>query len=180
MLSRPRIHPLARDEWTPDVAAVLGPMAAKGRLLNIMSTIWRHPALARALGGLGAHLMGQSSLAPREREILILRVAALAKCGYEWGHHERIARAEGLTEPEIRGIGGATSGQLLAPADELLVQAVDELITDHLLSDATWAALAKTHTDQQMMDLVCTVGGYLAFATAANSFGVQREETAPA
>jgi hypothetical protein len=29
-----------------------------------------------------------------------------------------------------------------------------------------------------MMDLVCTVGGYLALATAANSFGVQIETVA--
>ncbi|MBW8815323.1 MAG: carboxymuconolactone decarboxylase family protein [Caulobacterales bacterium] len=179
MLSRPRIPPLTRDEWTADVAAALEPMAARGRLLNVISTIWRHPALARALGGLSGHLMGQSTLAPREREIVILRVAAVARCGYEWSHHERMARAEGLSEAEIRAIAYGSAAQSLAPADALLVQAADELISDHLLGDATWAALAKTHTEQQMMDLVCTVGGYLAFATAANTFGVQLEEAAP-
>jgi 4-carboxymuconolactone decarboxylase len=180
MLSRPRIPPLARDEWTADVAAALEPLAAKGRLLNIIATIWRHPALARALGGLGGHLMGQSTLAPREREIVILRVAAVAKCDYEWRHHERMARAEGVSEAEIRAIAQGSAAQSLAPAEALLVQAVDELVADHLLGDATWTALAKTHTDQQMMDLVCTIGGYLAFATTANTFGVQIEEAAPA
>ena len=180
MSSRPRIHPLTRDEWTADVAVVLEPLAAKGRLLNIVSTIWRHPALARALAGLGAHLIGQSSLDPREREIVILRVVAVAKCEYEWSHHERMARAEGLSEGEIRAIGSGPADPSLAPTEALLVRAVDELISDHRLGDATWAELAKTHTDQQMMDLVCTVGGYLAFATAANAFGVQLEEAASA
>jgi 4-carboxymuconolactone decarboxylase len=178
MLSRPRIHPLASDEWTPEVAAALEPQAARGRVLNIVSTMWRHPSLARAWTALGAHMIAQSSLAPREREILILRVAATANCAYELSHHQRLGRAEGLTAAEIGAITNGSPGETLAQADGLLVQAVDELISDHLVSDGTWAALAKTHTDQQMMDLVCTVGGYLALATAANSFGVQIESVA--
>ena len=180
MPSRPRIHPLAREEWTADVAAALQPLAAKGPLLNIVSTMWRHPALARAWTVFGGHLIGQSSLAPREREIVILRVVAMANCGYEWSHHHRIGRAEGLSEAEIGAIAKGSARDALAPADELLVEAVDELILDHLIGDATWAALAKTHTEQQMMDLVSTVGGYLALATAANSFGVQTDEAVAA
>jgi hypothetical protein len=41
------------------------------------------------------------------------------------------------------------------------------------VSDTTWAALAETLDDQQLMDLVFTVGAYDLLAMAFRSFGIQ-------
>ena len=41
-----------------------------------------------------------------------------------------------------------------------MLRAVDELIGDAMVSDATWQTLAAEFDDQQLMDLVFTVGAY--------------------
>jgi alkylhydroperoxidase family enzyme len=53
---------------------------------------------------------------------------------------------------------------------------VDELHSQALVSDATWAALSKQYNVQQMMDYVFTVGQYNLVSMALNSLGVEREE----
>jgi alkylhydroperoxidase family enzyme len=56
------------------------------------------------------------------------------------------------------------------------VRAVDELIGDGAVSDATWTALADGLDDRQLMDLVFTVGAYDVLAMAFRSFGVELDE----
>jgi len=53
------------------------------------------------------------------------------------------------------------------------VRAVDELIGDATITDATWQALARELDEQQLMDLVFTVGAYDVLAMAFRSFGVE-------
>jgi len=51
----------------------------------------------------------------------------------------------------------------------------DELVADHFVSEASWAALAPIG-DKGRMDLVMTVGQYTQVSMILNSFGVQVEE----
>ena len=46
-------------------------------------------------------------------------------------------------------------------------------LDDALVADPTWRALAAELDDQQLMDLVFTVGAYDAVAMASRSFGVE-------
>ena len=59
--------------------------------------------------------------------------------------------------------------------DKLLLTATDELRKDAMISDATWAGLAKTYNEQQLMDVVFTVGNYNLVSMALNTLGVQAE-----
>ena len=54
-----------------------------------------------------------------------------------------------------------------------MLTAVDELIGRAIISDSTWAVLAGELDDQQLMDLVFTVGAYEVLAMAFRSFGVE-------
>ena len=50
-----------------------------------------------------------------------------------------------------------------------------------MVSDATWAVLAETMDDHQLMDLVFTVGAYDLLAMAFRSFGIELDaDLAPA
>jgi hypothetical protein len=59
----------------------------------------------------------------------------------------------------------------------LVIQAVDDLTADRTISQTIWEELGRVFTDQQRMDLVFTIGGYLLLAMAVNTFGVQDEHT---
>ena len=58
-----------------------------------------------------------------------------------------------------------------------MIRATDELLSNWTVSDATWAELAKSLDEHQLMDLVFTVGGYATLAQALNTFGVGTDPT---
>jgi alkylhydroperoxidase family enzyme len=181
----PRITPLPPDQWPEEVVqaiAALRPPDARHPLrrrkggpkgLNVLGTLARHPALMHAFHSFNGHILSSSTLTPRQRELLILRVAAVRDAEYEWEQHVILAGEAGIDDQEIARVrlGADAAGWSLF--DAAMLRAVDELVTDALVSDATWAALAEAMDDQQLMDLVFTVGAYDLLAMAFRSFGIE-------
>jgi 4-carboxymuconolactone decarboxylase len=178
-LKSSRIPALESKDWSPEAAELMEPFVRNGRVLNIFKTIANHPALAKRWMVFANHILGKSTLAVRERELIILRIGYLCQSGYEWGQHVLIARQAGMTAEEIRSCKTGPSTPGLSELDRLLLQATDELHADAHVSDATWAGLSKLLNTQQLMDVVFTVGQYNLVSMALNSFGVQPDEGLP-
>lgn len=174
-LKQPRVTPLPQAEWDAAAKEVLGPMSGVGPLLNIFGTLGRHPKLLKRWLVFGNHVLAKSTLAPRERELLILRIGWLCRAEYEWGQHVAIGRQAGLTDEEIHRVAKGPEAAGWSPFDATLLRAADELHADAFLSDATWKALSERYDTQQMIDLIFTVGQYNLVSMALNSLGVQRE-----
>jgi AhpD family alkylhydroperoxidase len=130
----------------------------------------RHPELTKAFLPYNVHVLFGSTLTPRQREIAILRVAALADSPYEVEHHTGMARAVGMTDEQI---SDALGGIATADEEQLILRAVNELHTTSTISDSTWNALSVHMDERQLMDLVFTVGAYTTLAMAFNTFGVE-------
>ena len=96
-LDQPRLAPLAPEEMPAEIAEMFGDFP----LLNIFRTIAHHPELMKRWMVFGNHVLGNSSLSPRDRELAILRVGSRCRSGYEWSQHVRIALDAGLSEEEI-------------------------------------------------------------------------------
>jgi alkylhydroperoxidase family enzyme len=172
-LAGPRVAPLKDEEFTDDQKKLLEPFG--GRVLNIFRTLVRMPKAFEAFNRWGGYVLSRrNSLAPREREIVILRTGFLCKSGYEWAQHVKIANREGVSDEEISRIKrGADAGW--GQADAALLRAADELHTDQFVGDVTWGALAAHFSEAQRMDLVFTVGQYTQVSMMLNTFGVQLE-----
>ena len=153
-------HPFPRREGRP-----------KG--LNALGTFARHPTLARAFNTFNGHVLFASSLSPRERELLVLRVAAVRRSDYEWAQHAVLAGDVGLSPDEVARVAEGPDAPGWSPLDRAMLAAVDELLADALVADRTWEALAAELDEQQLMDLVFTVGAYDLLAMAFRSFGVE-------
>ena len=101
----PRLDPLPPGAWTDEQRELLQPIVdgkGLGRgVLNVFSTLVRHPKLFKRWSVFANHVLFKSSLTPREREILILRTAHNCRSAYEWGQHEAIARDAGVAQDEI-------------------------------------------------------------------------------
>lgn len=170
-----RLPPLPEDQWDDAVDHSLSGMLPADRRNpeaagNLLATLARHPKLTRAFLRFNNHLLFSSTLSPRLRELVVLRVAHLTGCQYEWLHHVRMGREAGLTDAVIDGIQrGEASDEL----DRAVLLAVDELQDESVISDATWASLSAHLDERQLMDLVFTIGCYGALAMAINTFGVE-------
>ncbi len=176
-LSQPRITPLSEAEWTDEQRKVLEPVHKEGRVYNVLGTLARHWEAWKKFGVWGYHVMGTTStLPPREREILILRIGWLCQAEYEWGQHVIYGKKAGLTDAEIARIKEGPDAAGWAPFDATLLRAADELHADACISDATWAALSAQYSTTQLMDVVFAVGQYNLVSMALNTFGVQLDK----
>ena len=173
---KPRIVPLEERDWNDEQRQLLAPMAQGGRVPNIFKTLVRHPKLLKRWLPFANHILFKSSLAPREREMLILRVAWVARAEYEWGHHQEIGQRAGLSDAEIVRIAAGPDAPGWTPFEAALLRAVDELQRASRMSSSTWATLAERYDAAQLMDVVFTIGNYTALAMALNSFGVTLDE----
>jgi 4-carboxymuconolactone decarboxylase len=173
-----RLVPLPADEWDDDVRRALSVMLPEERLNpegagNLLATLARHPSLTRAFLRFNVHLLFQSTLPARMRELAILRVAHLLNSEYEWRHHVSMGRAVGLSDAAIEG---AARGEGADELDQAVLDAVDQLQDKANLSDQTWAQLSAHLDERQRMDLVFTIGCYGALAMAINTFGVEPDQ----
>jgi AhpD family alkylhydroperoxidase len=172
-----RLSPLPADQWddaTRDAVAGMLPEERRNPrdAGNILATLVRHPKLARAFLRFSGYLLYGSTLPPRIREQVILRVAHRRGCAYEWSHHVALGKKAGLSDPDIDAV---QSGEPNDEFDRAVLGAVDELDEKTNISDQTWAALSERLDEQQRMDLIFTIGGYTALAMALNTFGVEVE-----
>jgi alkylhydroperoxidase family enzyme len=177
-----RLNPLPPKEWPVamrDALAALRPPAAtpapsaEGRPkgLNALGTFAHHPELTSAFFRFNGHVLFGSTISPRQRELLVLRVAARRDSAYEWAQHVVLAADAGLSPDEIEQVRLGPDGW--TGLDQALVRAADELVDDARIGDATWTALAAGLDTQQLMDVVFTVGAYETIAMFFNSVGVE-------
>ncbi|WAC54568.1 carboxymuconolactone decarboxylase family protein [Gordonia sp. SL306] len=142
---------------------------------NLLGTLARYPSLAMAFLSFNKHLLAGSALSTRQRELLILRVAHLRQAAYEWAQHVILADRAGVSADEIERVADGPDATGWSPADRALVASVDQLLNEGTIRDETWTALARDMDEQQLMDVVFTVGCYAMLAMALRSFGIQPE-----
>ncbi len=179
-LSKPRIAPLAPEQWTAQQRELITPqIRADGTVLNLYATMIQHLRLYTPRASFGAYLRSETGLPPRTRELLIMRTAFLIGAEYEWAHHFEYARAAGLTNEEIVRIAGGPNAAGWSEEHRTVLRAADELRREAFITDRTWSLLAKHYNAKQLMEIVFTVGGYTMTGLAINSFGIQLEPGYP-
>jgi alkylhydroperoxidase family enzyme len=146
------------------------------KALNALGTLARHPALTAAFNTFNGYILFASTLTPRQRELLVLRVATLRGSAYEWEQHRVLAGDVGLDPVEVERIAAGPDASGWSPFESAMLRAVDELIGDGEIADPTWQLLAAEFDDQQLMDLVFTVGAYEILALAFRSFRIELDE----
>ncbi len=169
----PRVTPLEESEWSAEQREVMAPMLQHGTVYNIFKTLLRHPKLLKRWLPFANHILFKSSLPPRERELVILRVGWLCRAEYEWAQHVEIGRRAGLGEADFARLREGPAAAGWTPAETDLLSAVDELHGDACIADETWQRLSRQYSTEQLLDLVFTVGNYTLVSMALNTLGVR-------
>jgi alkylhydroperoxidase family enzyme len=184
-----RMPPLPPDDWPDSMSDALAalrpaeprhpfpsrdPSRPKG--LNALGMLAHHPALTRAFNTFNGHILFATTLSPRQRELLVLRVASLRDAAYEWTQHVVMAGEAGLTSDEVQRVREGSGAEGWSPLDRALVAAAEELVANARIGDDTWAGLRAELDDQQLMDVVFTVGAYEVVAMAFKSFDVELDD----
>ena len=174
----PRIAPADPGSLDDDSRRLLAPVLAGGQGANLFSTVARHPRLFGTWTPFTGVLL-TGALEARARELLILRVGWLCRAPYEFGQHVLIARRAGLTDDEIAAVREGPDAPGWTAGERALLRAADELHAGYGLTGSTWEALAGEWDDQQLLEIVFTVGQYHLVAMVTNAVGIEAEEGVP-
>jgi alkylhydroperoxidase family enzyme len=179
-LTYPRIGPLPESDWTAEQRQVIPRYRlTNGKFPNILTTLANHPKLFEKFQDFNNYVALETSLPPRDRELLILRTGWLCRSDFELGWHVLRGRAAGLTDQELARIAQGSNADGWNALDATLLRAADELFYNTFIGDETWHALAKHYDQRQMMDILFTVGEYNMLAMFLNSAGIQLDEGVP-
>lgn len=117
-------------------------------------------------------------LEPRDRELVVLRVAALTGSDYEFAQHVVIGRRAGLSDAEIAATTAADI-EGWSEQDRLLLRFADEMLAADVVSDETYVALEERFTTQQLLELLLLPGFYRMLAGALRTLRVAPESDLP-
>lgn len=173
----PRIAPLKPGERSDEQAALIEcsrPPAQVRHLPGADDTEWieiiaRHPALFAAHMAFAQQFMTSGQLAPRHRELAVLRLAWLSGAPFEWGGHVTIAKLCGVSPGEIVRVIEGPDAPGWQPLDAALLRAVEELHADTMITDATWTGLAAGLDEAQLIEFVMLIGHYKTVACYQNA-----------
>ena len=186
-----RIPPTPQGEWSREAIEAVAQMSpppgsvyAERRKqrggsggVNALALLVRHPPLAQAFLGFNRHLLYETALDERTRELLILRVSHRLGSPYEWGQHVPVALACGITPDEIDRVALGPGADGWSAVDAAVLAATDGLLRDGDIDEATWAVLADAFDEPTLLDLVFTVGGYATLAMAFNAARLPLDES---
>ena len=174
-----RIAPL-EPPHPPEVAAHLAslmPRGWAGPALGLFRLWAHHQPMAEALRGVGRYLLANGTLAPRDRELLILRTCARCGSEYEWGVHAVFFPPRvGLDAAQVAATRTGRADDPVFPArDRLLLRLADALHDDANVSDPLWTALAAEWSEVHLLEMLLVCGFYHLVSFTANATRLELE-----
>jgi alkylhydroperoxidase family enzyme len=173
---KPRIEPVSIEDADQPTREIFSRMAPETRNLNVFRTFANHPQLLRHWLGFAGYLLRSSTLEPRLRELVVLRVGWQCRSPYEWGQHVIVGRRSGVLDADLQRLTQGAEAEGWTAAEAAALRATDELLERRSLRDETWAGLAAHFTAQQILDVIFLVGQYQLVASALNSLRVERDD----
>jgi len=131
----------------------------------IFTTLGRGKGLFWGWLHFAGRLMPGGKLPRRETEMVILRVASLRGCDYEFEHHVRLGRRAGVRAADVERIRIGSTADGWQTHEALLMRITEELLGTQDLTDATWAELRASYDERTAIELLLLIGHYDMLAT---------------
>ena len=173
-----RIAPLAPEEIGGEARELVDRVrasagaSAQSEIPEYFRTMCKHPEIFRCQLEMGTAIF-KGRIPPRERELAVLRVGWLLRAPYEWGEHVGIGKRCGLTPEEVARVIDGSAAPGWDAHDAAILRGVEELLADQMISDATWAALARRWDEAQLIEFPMMVGQYVATGFVQNALRVR-------
>jgi len=139
----------------------------------------RNPKLMQTLHNLG-DCIAESTLSPREQQIVVLTVARFWNAKYPWAAQSRNGLKAGLKQEEIDAINARAALPTQNKRELIAHQIAKELLADKGLRNVTYGAAETLFTTEELVALVTRVGSFSMTCCTANAFDITPPDDAPA
>jgi len=131
----------------------------------IFTTLGRTRGLFWGWLHFAGRLMPFGRLTRREAELVILTVAHLSECDYEWQHHVQLGRRAGVRDIDLAAIREGSIHEAWTEREQVMIDTVRLLHRDGDLDDPAWTRLHRALGDREAIELLLLAGHYGMLAT---------------
>jgi AhpD family alkylhydroperoxidase len=143
--------------------------------LNIQLALAHAENSIRHYARFGNSLLTQAKLSPRFREVVILRVATLCNCQYEWTQHFPLAEKVGLTKDQIKEIKRGGISNVLSDQEKAIIRYTDEVVKKVKASDEAFVRIQSFLDSREIAELTLSICYWEMVAKCIESLGVDMQ-----
>lgn len=132
------------------------------RPINLNRVLVHSPNCRRAGLQMAMFIRFKSKLNPRLKELAIMAVGYITRAPYEWSHHVILGKDFGVSDEDMRQLVNLLEGRphKLDEQVVLAVRGAREMTENIAMSEETFNALHKFLDNEEMVDLIVTIGHY--------------------
>ncbi|HVT25449.1 MAG TPA: carboxymuconolactone decarboxylase family protein [Rhizomicrobium sp.] len=166
----PRLKVLADEELRGPAVEVV-----KAWNMNLHRTLAHSPEMLGLWLPWAEKVLRGNSLPERDREIIILRVAAAWNSDYEWGLHAALAIEIGMTEADLKAIVEGPGDSHWSEKEAVVIEATDEVLDRKPICERLWRSLEQHYSSQQLIDFMMTIAEFSLVAMMLTTLHIPLE-----
>ncbi len=185
----PRLREVTRDAATPLVKKMYkqlfgdrDPVAEPGTATGTPGNWWTVFALVpdvfeHAVRGFGLYQSADRKLDPQLRELGMTRAGYMRGSQFVYSQHCKSCRSVGLPEVKIEAIASWQTAECFEPIERAVLAYTDCLVMDSgRVPDATFAALKKSLSDEEILELTYITCTYDLHATICRALKLEYDD----
>jgi 4-carboxymuconolactone decarboxylase len=134
------------------------------------------PSVGAATLRLVLALLTETTLDPKLRELVILRVSQRCEGEYAWVQHAAIAKTVGVSDAQIAALErGEIALDLFAVRERVTFAFADKLVDRAFVTEDTFAAMQRMFSPRELLELLLLIGYFRMICGVMTTMGVEVE-----
>lgn len=157
-----RFRPLRYDEMTAEQKTMIDHLLAgeRGGVRGPFNVLLRSPEVGDRAAEFGGAMRFRTGLPRDVTETIIIMTGRFWMAQYEWNSHKAAALQNGVSPAIVDAIANGKRPTGMKPEMEIAYNLIDELLTSHQVSDATFKAAKDRYGERGVVDMIGLSGWY--------------------
>jgi 4-carboxymuconolactone decarboxylase len=170
VLAGDRFKPLKYDEMTPEQKTMIDHLLAGERqgARGPFNVLLRSPEVGDLAQQFGGSMRFHTALPKDVSETIIIMTGRFWMAQYEWNAHKAAALKNGVKPAIVDAIATGHRPAGMSPEMEVAYNFIDELLTTHQVTDATFQAAANKYGEKGVVDIMGLSGWYCLVSMLLN------------
>jgi 4-carboxymuconolactone decarboxylase len=157
-----RFKPLKYDDMTPEQKTMIDHLLAgeRGGANGPFNVLLRSPEVGDLAAQFGGAMRFRTGLPKDVSEVIIIMTGRNWMAQYEWYSHKAAALRNGVNPAIVDAIATGRRPTGMPPDMEVAYTFIDELLSSHQVTDATFKAAVDRYGERRVVDMVGLSGWY--------------------
>jgi len=157
-----RFKPLQYEEMTPEQKTMIDHLLAgeRGGVRGPFNVLLRSPEVGDLGQQFGGAMRFRTGLPRDVSETIIIMTGRYWMAQYEWASHKAAALQNGVSLAIVEAIATGQRPTGMKPEMEVAYNLIDELLTTHQVTDATFKAAKDRYGERGVVDMIGLSGWY--------------------